>query len=291
WSESWLSTSSHLPICGPPKEIDRDLVVADLLVRDSVQWNRQKIESILPSVAHLIYQIFPSSLKAEDRFCWQRTKSGIYSVRSAPALVCLPPTGITTDLFSWLCWNLWTARNRLIFENRVTSHAAVVTNALVNAREWNQAQKIPSPPGPTPTSAPLYHAPLPPDTSLCNSDASWSRQSLQAGLGWILVNETLPHALFGSSCCNYVTSPFLAEALAIRECLRAARTAQVTKVWMRSDSQSLIRAINSKTYPMELFGVLMDIELLSSTFAFILLGLTHVEDGLDNAIHNLNRIR
>ncbi|CAN6814314.1 unnamed protein product, partial [Brassica oleracea] len=38
---------------------------------------------------------------------------------------------------------------------------------------------------------------------------------------------------------------------------------------MRSDSQLLIKAINSKTYPMELFGVLMDIELLSSTFAFI----------------------
>lgn len=286
WSESWLSTSSHLPICGPPKEIDRDLVVADLLVRDSVQWNRQKIESILPSVAHLIYQIFPSSLNAEDRFCWQRTKSGIYSVRSgyyamidesppavihhafnwhknvwsvkttpkinlflwrlvqgalplganlqargltantncphcnapetalhlilhcpyaqqvwelapfksttvlvnsdsiqhalnlAPTLVCLPPKGITTELFSWLCWNLWTARNRLIFENRGTSHAAVVTNALVNVREWNQAQKIPSPPGPTPTTAPLYHAPLPPDISFCNSDASWSQQSL-----------------------------------------------------------------------------------------------------------------
>ena len=62
----------------------------------------------------------------------------------------------------------------------------------------------------------------------------------------------------------------LHEALAIRKSLRAAKEALLPKVWMRSDSQVLIRAINSKTYPMELFGVLMDVEFLSSSFDFIL---------------------
>ena len=255
WGDSWLSTTEHLAICGPPNETDRDLVVADLMLRGSARWNESNVESILPTVAHFIYQIFPSSLNAEDKFCWQRTKSGIYSVRSeyysmiecteattnqivtnrefnwhkniwavettpklrlflwklaqgalplganlqtrglttntncphcnapetaihlilhcpfaqqvwelapispttkffnsvsiyqiltmAPALVCLPRTGITAYLFSWIGWNLWTSRNRLVFENRRTSPDAVITNAISNAREWKQVQQTP----------------------------------------------------------------------------------------------------------------------------------------------------
>ena len=63
----------------------------------------------------------------------------------------------------------------------------------------------------------------------------------------------------------------LHEALAIRKSLRAAKEALLPKVWMRSDSQMFIKAINwSKIYSMELFGVLMDAEFLSSSFDFIL---------------------
>ncbi|KAH0911115.1 hypothetical protein HID58_034436, partial [Brassica napus] len=36
-------------------------------------------------------------------------------------LVCLPPTGISSNFTSWVLWGLWTTRNRLIFENRSTS--------------------------------------------------------------------------------------------------------------------------------------------------------------------------
>ncbi|KAG5391577.1 hypothetical protein IGI04_021540, partial [Brassica rapa subsp. trilocularis] len=55
---------------------------------------------------------------------------------------CLPPSGISSDIFSWVCWNLWTARNKLLFESRPTCAQATATKSLVNAREWLQAQDL-----------------------------------------------------------------------------------------------------------------------------------------------------
>lgn len=40
-------------------------------------------------------------------------------------------------------------------------------------------------------------------------------------------------------------------------------------VWIRSDSLQLVRAIRSKIYPMDIFGVLMDVECLSLYFNFV----------------------
>ncbi|KAF3594229.1 hypothetical protein DY000_02022465 [Brassica cretica] len=60
----------------------------------------------------------------------------------------------------------------------------------------------------------------------------------------------------------------LQKALALREKIQEAQRNAYTNVWFRTDSQELARAINSKTYSVELFGVLIDIELLSSYFSF-----------------------
>ena len=69
WSNSWLSSSEDMRILGPPREIDRDLVVADLMIRGSNEWNHTKIEATCPQVAHLIYLIRPSAHNMEDIFC------------------------------------------------------------------------------------------------------------------------------------------------------------------------------------------------------------------------------
>lgn len=59
---------------------------------------------------------------------------------------CLPPNGISSDIFSWVCWNLWTTQNQLLFEVRPVSAQATTTKSLVNAREWLQAQDPPKSP-------------------------------------------------------------------------------------------------------------------------------------------------
>ena len=61
---------------------------------------------------------------------------------------------------------------------------------------------------------------------------------------------------------------FMAEGLAVREALSHALHIGISKIWLRSDSLSLIKAINSFSKPMNLYRVLSDIECLSASFEF-----------------------
>ncbi|KAF2617147.1 hypothetical protein F2Q68_00042253 [Brassica cretica] len=378
--DSWISTSAHTLAYEPPKEVDRDLVVSDLLQRGSGMWNKQRVEAVLPTLADQIYLIHPSTMGADDAYCWYRSTSGIYSVKSgyyvmvetevlpshpvsaihsfnwnkyvwsintsqklklflwktgrgdlplgenfqarglfsfetcphcgetesethlflecpyaqqvwtrapistlpdftststplqalmmASSLVGLPPMGIISDIFSWICWNILTARNNLLFENRPISASTTMMNAISGAREWLVAQE---------SSKPLCHilplcrppTHLPQEFTPCNSDRAWTGDSLTAGLGWIIHCDRVGQQIQGSSSCDFISSPLLVEAIALKMTLLAAHSYFISKVWIRSDSKGLIRAINSKTYSMELFGVLTNIEFLSASFDFV----------------------
>ncbi|CDY56144.1 BnaC06g41330D [Brassica napus] len=59
---------NHAMPFGPPREMKKNLVVADLLTHGSHDWNQARVELIFPEVTHLILQIKPSSLNAEDAF-------------------------------------------------------------------------------------------------------------------------------------------------------------------------------------------------------------------------------
>ncbi|RIA04858.1 hypothetical protein BRARA_K00856 [Brassica rapa] len=182
-------------------------------------------------------------------------------------LVSLPPIGVSTCLTSWLLWNLWTARNLLVFENRQNPAATVVSKACSSGREWLQAQV----PTPTQLRPALLEFEIPPtrmDVTLCNSDAAWSSANHRAGLGWCFTDLQATVIQEQSRALAHISSPLVAEALAMREAMLEAKRRPLTKVWFRTDSRELARAIYSKSYPVELFGVLMDIEILSSSFIF-----------------------
>ncbi|KAL0743087.1 hypothetical protein Bca4012_084600 [Brassica carinata] len=282
-----------------------DKIRENLLSTDASRWIRNKVEEVFPEVANLILRLVPSLMGAEDMYCWYGTKSGIYSVKSGGALslganlatrglsadiacphcgdtetalhlffhchftiqvwtlaplnrplrvsscsslaaaiqeasllVCLPPTGLVGNFSSWIFWFLWTSRNKLVFENRHISAGSTISSAITS-------------------------------TVVCNTDAAWSCESSIAGLGWIYNLSDLNKQEALSKCSRNVSSPLMAEALAMREAIISAKHRLLYKVWFQSDSQELIRAINSKSYPMELYGVLSDIELLSSFFVFI----------------------
>lgn len=72
----------------------------------------------------------------------------------------------------------------------------------------------------------------------------------------------------GSSRQSYVSSACMADALAVREALLHASSLRYTMIWFRSDSQVLMREINQKRGPTELFEVLSDIVSLASSFIF-----------------------
>lgn len=82
WSESWISPRSRLIPFGPPTEISRDLYVSDLLIRGTGEWNHHLVGAIFPDLAQAIYLIRPSLLDAEDSYCWLKTRTSDYSVKS-----------------------------------------------------------------------------------------------------------------------------------------------------------------------------------------------------------------
>ena len=68
---------------------------------------------------------------------------------------------------------------------------------------------------------------------------------------------------------NFVTSPLIAEALALRSALTAALNLDVTRIKMFSDNSTLIRAINNDVQIKEIFGIVKDIQQIASAFVDI----------------------
>ncbi|KAF2595318.1 hypothetical protein F2Q70_00044895 [Brassica cretica] len=64
----------------------------------------------------------------------------------------------------------------------------------------------------------------------------------------------------------HVSSPLLAEALAIREALQQAISLKFTHIWIRSDSQVLVRAIDRNRSSSELHGVLSEGAITTDAF-------------------------
>uniref|UniRef100_A0A0D3CY26 RNase H type-1 domain-containing protein n=1 Tax=Brassica oleracea var. oleracea TaxID=109376 RepID=A0A0D3CY26_BRAOL len=105
-------------------------------------------------------------------------------------------------------------------------------------------------------------------THRCNTDAVWKSDSTTAGIGWIFTAPSTLEVNSGSKVQMHVSSPLLAEALAIREALQQAISLKFTYIWVRSDSQVLVRAIDRNRSSSELHGVLSGITGLASSFIF-----------------------
>lgn len=109
-------------------------------------------------------------------------------------------------------------------------------------------------------------------TVICNSDASWKAKTKMAELGWIFTDQIATELNCGDLIKKHVSSPSMAEALKIREALTQATTLDITHIWLRSDSQAIVKAISSRRRPAQLHRVLSDSDLLinssSSHFSF-----------------------
>ena len=48
WKDRWILSNNTCTPVGPPKEMDRDLMVSDLLTRGTNEWNVAKINDHFP---------------------------------------------------------------------------------------------------------------------------------------------------------------------------------------------------------------------------------------------------
>lgn len=134
----------------------------------------------------------------------------------------LPPTGITSPLWPWVLWNLWKARNKLVFENRTFTAQEVALKSIQDAKEWSQAQgmnRASTQSGPlsirTNHTSPCPPPPFQTGVLVCKVDAAWDNISGRCGIGGVFSGclESTAHNF--SESHSHVSSALMAEAIAV----------------------------------------------------------------------------
>ncbi|XP_056850962.1 uncharacterized protein LOC130500218 [Raphanus sativus] len=175
----------------------------------------------------------------------------------------LPPLGVTVSpLVPWLLWNLWIARNKLVFEGKIFQVDDIISKASAEARAWENAnagkklarKKL----NPVRVSTPHPFS--------CWIDGAWQESTRAGSMGWIIKNEEDAVLCRGSSNRTHVESALVAEALALRDALKQANDLQLQSLHISSDSQVLISTLREGRDLNEIAGVLTDIRNLATLF-------------------------
>lgn len=82
WSDSWLSHCEQERPVGPAPERFKDIKVSDLLHADTLDWDLEKIELIVPFHKDKILRLRPSKMGNADELVWLKNPTGDYSTRS-----------------------------------------------------------------------------------------------------------------------------------------------------------------------------------------------------------------
>lgn len=81
WRNPWLSLSSPLSPIGPPTEATQHMLVSDLILPGTREWNKDLIRTILPLYEKDILLLTPSLMGAPDIWAWLPTSSGDYTAK------------------------------------------------------------------------------------------------------------------------------------------------------------------------------------------------------------------
>lgn len=224
------------------------------------------------SVAHLLFhcpfaaQVWELAPLA-GHFNPQDAATTIEGWEKARMLPSLPPVGIGPGtLAAWIVWSLWKARNLLLFEKRLLTPKETILKAITEAKEWIRAQPCPSP---KPMIPVIRVEPNPNTAGLMSiyTDAAWNPSTGEAGLGWI-IDDRISKTQHSASLTS-VSSPLMAETLAVITAINFALSHGLDAVSILSDSQILMNTIMKRENKLEIFGVLRDIYSLLPSFKSI----------------------
>ncbi|CAA7018986.1 unnamed protein product [Microthlaspi erraticum] len=105
WNDPWLSLKTPTRPTGPPNLHEKDILVSDLILHHTRQWNREMIEKLLPHHLNDILSIRPSMTRARDSYIWIPTKSGAYSVKTGYHIALESSKGPAQDTITLINWN------------------------------------------------------------------------------------------------------------------------------------------------------------------------------------------
>lgn len=124
----------------------------------------------------------------------------------------------------------------------------------------HKVEKASSPPPPSITA--VHHS----ASVIVRSDAAWHKEDKKAGLKCSMQTPTAE--VQQKKTMWHVSSPLMAEGLAIREALVYCRNQGLYSIYLESDSSQMIKAINQREPITELHGILSDILKQSSSPSF-----------------------
>lgn len=184
----------------------------------------------------------------------------------------LPPSGLSAgELYPWIMWQIWSARNKLVFEGNQSTASDILTIAIRMAREWQEAQRVFKSPRLIPN---LETHPVAYSGYKIFVDAAWNSVSRNGGFGWSMVNATNTSQESFSAHKVGLCSALEAEAWAVFQAMNHALSMNKSEVHILSDSQSLVKLILEDGFHIELYGLLQDIrdlrrKFVSISFSFI----------------------
>lgn len=213
-------------------------------------------------LAQQVWQSFPcQSTLSSDQFANFREGFEAFKL-----LLCLPPIGLGEGLLSpWIFWAIWTARNQRVFHDRHMQPVEIISQAIIKAKEWTLAQIV----KPQITLIPNPVTQIRNEASIrCNSDAAW-KPDQRAGFGWIFTDHQGAELSRGSGTADHISSPLVAEAMAVLLAIQHAQNLGFTNLSIATDSSQLVKALTSEIQPKDLHGIHYDILSLSLLFDVI----------------------
>lgn len=170
-------------------------------------------------------------------------------------------SGQKMSLFAYQCWMCWNARNARVFEKDAITAADIIRDSPFMEMEYRVAQELSVPkegprvrPGPARWKAPAANS------VKVNTDAATFSESRSIGLGACLrdCNGKMLWAL--SSQLPGLKAPVVAEALAVREAIKAVSRMRFENVVVESDNQEVVNALAGKgvQWRSELQGIIFD---------------------------------
>uniref|UniRef100_A0ACD5XPQ5 Uncharacterized protein n=3 Tax=Avena sativa TaxID=4498 RepID=A0ACD5XPQ5_AVESA len=185
-------------------------------------------------------------------------------------------------------WHLWEARNGVRNEEK-RRHPNSLAEQIKVYIELILLHLLKNPTVQRRESSSTSHwSPPPTGTAVVNSDAALFSSSSRMGVGVVIRDHTGSFLAACSKLLDEVTSPEIAEALAIRSAISLARDEGLNDFILVSDCLSVIQRIQSPVRDRSMVGVVVeDIKILAASLSSVTF--RHVSRHCNNSAHAMAR--
>ncbi|XP_056846116.1 uncharacterized protein LOC130497268 [Raphanus sativus] len=147
-----------------------------------------------------------------------------------------------------LLWRLWKNRNEFLFRGKDYDADSTVRKVWEDVEEWRNREEVKNEEVKTPTTVVpdrKWNSPLPLSLK-CNTDGSWSKETENGGVGWVLRDPQGTLVWAGARKLPVVRSVIEVETEAIRCAIQTLAGFGYRKVIVETDSLILTKMLNGE---------------------------------------------